>query len=801
MKITYLKLINFKRFPLNEIEVFEKKFIDKLILITGPNGVGKSSLINELTPLPSDKNNFTKKGYKEIHIEKDNKKYILISDFREGAKFYFKCDDEELNLSNKVTTQKDLVYQHFNINPYIHDMLVGVENFTDMSLLSRKKLFNSITHLNIDDILKNYNKLKEELKNNEYLLKNQLSLLQVEEQKISNENHIKSLLETNDRIKRYIDILLDIRTHLYKYKSDKDIDAVYEEFSNLYSRLRKALSKYYTYLTSYPSDNLDKYTSKLEVLNYKLDDVYKQIEKKEEDLKLLNLTKENNLDELTERLKEINNSINSYKKELSILTDIDIDLTSVKEAIYRLETTLPDILRTIPTNKNKEYSIDLYKKKVASKDTYHSELNNLILEELEIRKELTHLKEHRESITCPNCSHTWLPEDTERKIQELTSKLNQLLERKAFLQKEIKHLEEDIQKQLSYIELYKSYSHIRSLVKDTLKPFWSIVDSNNYIFTNPVYILQLLKEVSMDVNYIESITSLQREYTELNNKIKVMLSVQDNDVASIESSIVSLNSLVKELQLEKNEVSVHIQNNKIANKVRSSLNSLQSLIEASREEIYNSNTSYTIEKILSLIEAELSKYKVILIENDKEITNYNNIKYTISNYQRQIEDINSNIKVLKIILNELSPKNGLIARSISSFLNIIITNINNIINSIWDYKMILKPINVETDALNYKFKVEVEDKIVIDDINKVSSGMKEVINLSFKMVLYKLLRLEYYPIYLDEFGVRLDKTHRSRISDLIFKMINSDNYSQIFLITHLDMAYNVFKEVEVLELG
>ena len=200
------------------------------------------------------------------------------------------------------------------------------------------------------------------------------------------------------------------------------------------------------------------------------------------------------------------------------------------------------------------------------------------------------------------------------------------------------------------------------------------------------------------------------------------------------------------------------------------------------------------------IDAELSLTKVSLLEIEKEISKQNMVESNISKLEAQLEEVGEHVKVLTILTDELSPKNGFIAKTISNFLNVIINSINSIIAGVWDYKMILKPINIEEDALNYKFKVEVEDRLVIDDINKVSGGMKEIINLAMKITLYKLLRLENYPIYLDEYGVKLDQQHRGKIADIIFKMINSNVYSQIFLITHIDMAFSYAKDTEVLEL-
>lgn len=110
--------------------------------------------------------------------------------------------------------------------------------------------------------------------------------------------------------------------------------------------------------------------------------------------------------------------------------------------------------------------------------------------------------------------------------------------------------------------------------------------------------------------------------------------------------------------------------------------------------------------------------------------------------------------------------------------------------------MVLKTIDVESDTLNYKFKVEVEDKLVIDDIKLCSKGMQKLINFCFVRVLYKLLGLEGYPLYLDEFNTNLDKEHSLNFSRLVKNILDAGTHSQIFIISHLSNDY-FFKEEDI----
>ena len=69
MKYTKLILFRCVRLRLKNIEYFEMNPSEPVQLILGTNGSGKSSIMMELSPLPSEASDYRDGGYKEIHIE------------------------------------------------------------------------------------------------------------------------------------------------------------------------------------------------------------------------------------------------------------------------------------------------------------------------------------------------------------------------------------------------------------------------------------------------------------------------------------------------------------------------------------------------------------------------------------------------------------------------------------------------------------------------------------------------------------------------------------------------------------
>ena len=145
MLIKKLILSGYKRLALNHINYIEFTPENKIQLILGSNGSGKSSLLKELSPLPANHIEFSKDGYKIIEILHNNSHYLLKSIFSSsGNKFYFIKNNEELNPGHTSSVYKELVKKEFNITQETHDLMTGYDKFHSMSVSERRNWFTKI---------------------------------------------------------------------------------------------------------------------------------------------------------------------------------------------------------------------------------------------------------------------------------------------------------------------------------------------------------------------------------------------------------------------------------------------------------------------------------------------------------------------------------------------------------------------------------------------------------------------------------------------------------------------------------
>ena len=199
----YFIITNYDRFFLNNIESIEFRPKQKLQLLLGTNGSGKSSLLSELNPLPINKNDFTNGG-KEITIEKDNNIFKLKSTSNKNS---FMLNNTELNDGGTKTVQLNLVKEYFNLTPKYNNIILGTEKLTAMSTNERKNILREMSTVDYSYGIYLYNTLKQELRDTVGYLK----LMQIEMNNdisnIVNDDEILILKNDITKCKNMIDSL------------------------------------------------------------------------------------------------------------------------------------------------------------------------------------------------------------------------------------------------------------------------------------------------------------------------------------------------------------------------------------------------------------------------------------------------------------------------------------------------------------------------------------------------------------------------------------------------------------------
>ena len=97
-KRLYLKGFKYLMFVGNvkELDVTD---MTQIVMLSGDNGKGKSSVMRELSPYPATRTDYEKNGMKIIEIQHGKDYFVLTSDFSKTGAHSFIRNNEELNIS------------------------------------------------------------------------------------------------------------------------------------------------------------------------------------------------------------------------------------------------------------------------------------------------------------------------------------------------------------------------------------------------------------------------------------------------------------------------------------------------------------------------------------------------------------------------------------------------------------------------------------------------------------------------------------------------------------------------------
>lgn len=786
MVIKHLILEGYNRFFLSNIEKLDYRPHNTIQMIASRNSSGKSSLLRQLNPLPVDmKKDFKENGYKFIEIEHNNNIYKITS----SNKNSFICNDVELNPGGTKKVQLELVKEHFNITPQIMDILYNSNNFTNMTASERKYWFTEMSNIDYKYPLSVYNTIRSKHRDivgyikllNDDIIKSKLNLL--------DNNKLDKLNKDRETLENYISYLTSQYDNNVRTDDNKNI---LDNIKNIVNKLSNIVNKDNNLNLSNLEETYISKTTSYNILINNIDKLKKDIDNLD---KIKDTT--NDITTIDKNILELNTIKDNILKKIYIELNIN-HILDIKEAFDNLHNDLisfTDILKEYEDVRkfNKEDRTKLLNMKTELEDKIRFYKSNISL----LTTDIQHMDKHKEdNINCPNCKHTFNLVYDPIKYKEYTNKLDNFNKELLNTTNKYNKLNSIIDKSNTFIYLLDNFKNLINS-NPILLPIWSYVFTKLNIYTcNSTEFLTMINKLSIDLNEWSKLFNINKELELLLNKkssieqLNITYKDMNKDILSklileLEESIKIKNNLIKELDNIKSNITVIKTINNLKEDLKNNLYKFKRSIDYKVKLEYN---NYLLECI-NLLKSELVKIETTIKDND-------NVLNTINRNTKLIEENKKKEKVLSIAMKILSPDEGLIAKSINDFITTIIEDMNKIINSIWTYDLELLPCGIdENNDLDYKFKVRINNDYTVEDISKLSSSGKEIVDLAFKLVLVKFKNLIDIPLYLDEFGTTFDQAHRQSAYQVIDKIISSE-YKQIFIVCHYSSIYGSLKNMD-----
>lgn len=807
MKITKLILRGYTRLDLRNI--YELVYVpqEKTQVILGSNGSGKSSLMKELSPLPAAlKKEFLKGGGKEIWIEHRGKQYYLTSKSEEGGDIYeFICDGVELNPGRTVTVYRELVKEHFNYTQDIHNLATGRVLFHELSSEERRKLFMAMNQTDFSYAVTFFNRLKERARDLQGT---------VEQLKRRLATEIEGLLtpEEEKRVESECERLRDILESLLMAKQvgirpgrelEEQRDTIYHEYKAVHAEILEKVRIYKNTATvSLPAEELEKKLSLRTTLLLETKNTlkiqserYLEYEAKIKEAAMLGSV---DLETLTKELDTLLAEREALVKTIGLNLPWDFlksepeALLSQFDASSAIIQDLMDQLEAIP---EKECLVNFSREDYQRLCAEIAECKDRLGKGSEIQKRLDaqiEASSNQPEVNCPSCNHRWRLNFNEAQYKLLKEQAQKTEERLTELQKALEAKEELKTRYVLYTtarQLLNQYFERFPLLND----FWSYLVKESITSLHPS---RFSWEASRLHAYLTTLTKLYKSSQVIDEKTRLknlLLAVSQEDREKVQREFKILETVIEELTKRQRDLSDEVDALKAELELSRQIDMLYREASSLLSELKTVNDK-TVEAYLDGVMSDLiNGLKMDILQKERMVSQVNIKRAVIQDTEKALAGYREDLKLVQAAIEALSPKSGLIAQGMMSFINVFIEEVNRFIGKVWSYPLTLNVIKPDDDDeidLDYKFTVTANGGKPSPDIASTSSGMREIIHLSCVITAMRFLGLDHHPVFLDEFAVKMDDAHRKAAYSIIENIIDDTDVSQVFLISHYENGYS-----------
>lgn len=805
MIIDGIEIAGLKHFGLSNIESIDIDISAPLQIILGSNGSGKSRLMYQMTPMPAATADFYPGGKKVFKTTHEGVRYKLSSIFPEKGNphhSFIRYDDaggeEELNQGGTATIQREMVETHLSFNTDYHKILTGNLRFTEMSPTQVMNLMMKISDLNLNYAIGIHDKLKESSRDNVGILKHvrtKLADAQTRLAEMEDPELIASNIESHrERIRTLLPLSVK-KTDRTEHELKATIERSNESFHRLEQEAnRRGVMKVLN--TSYKSyedlvKDLESVQKQMGINEQMKVDRYAQLERLQGDL---GRVRDNASDADPEILKK---EIELMEQKIAGLSETphvfgfkaEIMVNQLKELISTINSKtigLPPIEHLDRAN------IDL---RLANYDSSKKHVGHLETELVRIKDLLRHA-EHSSSddVTCVQCGTVNLAQGS--KTAETKETMRSEIER---LGKELDNYVAEHKRIEADYEAAQLFSSTFNDFKNILFPYRQIVDElepniSNYFIKTSSTVAKLTEELVAQ----ERLAERDKLAIDVDKKRNLLILIESSDVERLCAEEKRITGELEEINAESMLLFGRETNLK---RTVAHYDFLSGSADTSEELI-----TATTEAMKDLFDLQLSSMaEHEMRENESLLGVYVSQQNKRTHLQAIVDDLlveeEKAIQQKKeddILIEQVSPKTGIIAEQLDKFMKSFFFEVNKVLADIFEYSIEVTTKDGDK-ALDYKFPLVVEGKDS-GEVTTGSDGQKDVINLAFCIVLMSVLKMNGYPLYMDEVGSTFDDMHRANLMNYVKTLLETGHVSQIFMISHFSSMHGGLANYESLVL-
>jgi DNA repair exonuclease SbcCD ATPase subunit len=186
---------------------------------------------------------------------------------------------------------------------------------------------------------------------------------------------------------------------------------------------------------------------------------------------------------------------------------------------------------------------------------------------------------------------------------------------------------------------------------------------------------------------------------------------------------------------------------------------------------------------------------------NRQLTEKRALEGIVQDLSKDHDDTELEHQALSLMADALSPTEGIIAEQLTGFIGCLTAQLNSIINSVWSYEMFVQPCGLDSGELDYKFPLQITTSDhVVDDIRNGSKAQQQIVNFAFQLTAMLYMEMTDYPLYLDEPGEGFDEQHRINLMTFVKQLMDADQHSQLFMISHYAATHGSLLSAQVLVL-